>query len=157
MNEREAVHSPAAGRSKQDDGREGREREAASPRRILAFLLPPAAAAAASGGGGGADSGLGGVGRRKNRRRGGGDRERRNEDFFFPFFFFSSPSRRCGAAESTWPCGKVRFLRLVFPVTDHTHEMHASFSSAPPSYETEVNEANGGFHVRKGGASPPSG
>lgn len=49
MNEREAVHSPAAGRSKQDDGREGREREAASPRRILAFLLPPAAAAAASG------------------------------------------------------------------------------------------------------------
>lgn len=75
----------------------------------------------------------------------------------FFLFFFSSPSRRCGAAESTWPCGKVRFLRLVFPVTDHTHEMHASFSSAPPSYETEVNEANGGFHVRKGGASPPSG
>lgn len=75
----------------------------------------------------------------------------------FFLFFFSSPSRRCGAAESTCPCGKVRFLRLVFPVTDHTHEMHASFSSAPPSDETEVNEANGGFHVRKGGASPPSG
>lgn len=156
MNEREAVHSPAAGRSKQDDGREGREREAASPRRILAFLLPPAAAAAASGGGGGRiqDWVEWGGGRTEEEEEETGKGVTRTSFFLF---FFSSPSRRCGAAESTWPCGKVRFLRLVFPVTDHTHEMHASFSSAPPSDETEVNEANGGFHVRKGGASPPSG